>query len=238
MREGRSASGSTWPYTDKMKGGFLLIDKPLGWTSHDVVAKVRQITGVQKVGHGGTLDPLATGLLVVGIGAATKQLEQFVQGDKSYVATVRLGESSTTDDAEGELTEQSSEPPTLERVGTALAFFRGKQQQLPPNFAALKTKGRKYYHLARQGLFVPRQTREVTFHELELLDYTWPDVTLCTVVSKGTYIRALARDLGAKLATGGYLVALRRMAIGDLSVDQAMTMETVVDEWQNQLISL
>lgn len=216
--------------------GFLLIDKPLEWTSHDVVAKVRGLTGIQRIGHGGTLDPLATGLLILGVGAATKQLEQFVQGDKSYTATVRLGATSSTDDGEGELMEQPDATPATEpEVRAALAYFQGKQEQLPPSYSALKTNGKKAYELARQGLKVPRQPRVVVYHEMTLRKYEWPIIELTATVSKGTYIRSLARDIGARLGTGGYLNALRRDSIGKLQLAEAVTMEQLAEDWQKHL---
>lgn len=210
------------------RSGFLLIDKPAGWTSHDVVAKLRGITGIKKIGHGGTLDPLATGLLVVGIGAATKQLEQFVQGDKGYLATVRLGATSDTDDAEGVLRPHSgaAEPPRRV-VEQALGSFMGEQQQLPPIYSALKTAGQKHYQLARAGKEVVRTARTVTIHRIELLSYSWPDVEFSCSVSKGTYIRSIARDLGAKLGTGGYLAELRRVSVGNQSLDDAHEIEEI-----------
>lgn len=230
--------------------GFLLIDKPLGWTSHDVVAKLRVITGIRKIGHGGALDPLATGLLVTGIGKATKLLDEFVQGDKTYLATIRLGSASTTDDAEGELTAfvpkdspqaPSPQAPTLPKpdrkeVANVLASFDGKQRQIPPSYAALKVGGQKYYQLARQGLPVPRQSREVVFYAMDLLEYAWPDITLRTNVGKGTYIRALARDVGEKLGTGGYLASLRREKVGHLDVKDAATIDEIKRGWQDYLL--
>ncbi len=219
--------------------GFLLIDKPTGWTSHDVVAKLRRITGIKKIGHGGTLDPLATGLLVVGIGAATKQLEQFVQGDKTYLATVRLGASSDTDDAEGVLRPHpgAAEPPR-HAVEQTLGSFMGEQQQLPPVYSALKTAGKKHYQLARAGKAVVRTPRTITIHRIGLISYTWPDIEFRCSVSKGTYIRSIARDLGDKLGTGGYLTELRRVSVGPCAVDDAAPMDEVAKNWRERLIAL
>lgn len=216
--------------------GFLLIDKPSGWTSHDVVAKVRSVIGLKKVGHGGTLDPLATGLLVVGLGQATKQLEQFVQGDKTYLATVRLGHTSTTDDGEGELTEGTGSPPELDAVREVLDGLRGEQDQLPPIYSALKTAGRKHYELARAGREVERRTRPVTVHDIELIAYDWPDLAFRAAVSKGTYIRSMARDLGEHLKTGGYLLNLRRERVGVLSVDDAIPIDSLDKRWRSSLL--
>jgi tRNA pseudouridine55 synthase len=218
--------------------GFLLIDKPSGPTSHDVVAKLRGITGIKRIGHGGTLDPLATGLLVIGLGAATKQLEQFVQGDKTYLATVCLGATSTTDDAEGELKPVSGEhQPKSQEIKQALSSLVGPQQQLPPVYSAIKTKGKKHYELARAGKPGDRTPRPVTIHSIELLDYTWPDVRFRTSVSKGTYIRALARDLGDRLGTGGYLSALRRERVGAFRIEDAHSLDELAGRWQDFVVT-
>lgn len=217
--------------------GFLLIDKPLGWTSHDVVAKARHLTGIRRIGHGGTLDPLATGLLVLGLGSATKQLDRFVQGDKTYVATVRLGATSTTDDGEGEITESAlQEPPAETAVRRALEEMRGPCDQLSPVYSALKTAGKKHYQLARAGKPVEREARPIVIHELALLEYDWPSVRFRCRVSKGTYVRAMARDLGASLGTGGYLEALRREAVGDSRVADAVPIDPFPEDWATRLL--
>ena len=217
--------------------GFLLIDKPYEWTSHDVVAKLRGLTKIRRIGHGGTLDPLATGLLVIGIGRATKGLEAFAQGDKTYLATVRLGTISTTDDAEGELTEQTvNELPSETDIREALVGLVGEQDQLSPAYSALKTAGKKHYELARAGRPVPRQPRWITVYSLEPLKIAYLDVTFRCRVSKGTYIRALARDLGERLGTGGYLAALRRETVGKFSVTEAVQLSELATDWQNHLI--
>ncbi len=219
--------------------GFLLIDKPAGWTSHDVVARVRKITGIKKVGHGGTLDPMATGLLVLGLGKATKGLERIVQGDKTYVAEVTLGATSDTDDVEGTVmpTKQPAQPTEAE-VGTALESFLGSFQQLPPVYSAIKTDGRKAYVEARKGKTVERKRRPVTVHEVVMLDYRWPTVQFRCRVSKGTYIRSIARDLGEELGTGGYLSTLRREAIGNLLAEEAVGIGAVTEKsWHDLVIS-
>ncbi|MEX1112922.1 MAG: tRNA pseudouridine(55) synthase TruB [Patescibacteria group bacterium] len=218
--------------------GFLLVDKPAGWTSHDVVAKVRGITGVKKVGHGGTLDPMATGLLVLGFGKATKQLERFMQGDKTYVAEVTLGATSDTDDAEGTVTPAKRPArPTGTEVEVTLGSFRGDFQQLPPVYSAIKTNGRKAYAEARKNRTVERKPRPVTVHEMVLLDYRWPSIRFRCRVSKGTYVRSIARDVGEKLGTGGYLSALRREAIGSLEVEAAVGIDAVTEQsWHGLVI--
>jgi tRNA pseudouridine55 synthase len=219
--------------------GFLLVDKPLEWTSHDVVAKLRGITGIRKIGHGGTLDPLATGLLVIGIGAATKQLEQYVQGDKTYLATVRLGAASTTDDAEGEVSRRSvGTEPTEAAITAAMAGFVGDQDQLPPTFSALKTDGKKHYELARAGKPVVRKPRQITIHSVEPVKIAYPDVTFRCRVSKGTYIRSIARDLGERLDVGGYLTALRRESVGEFTLAEAASLTELQADWQHHLLPL
>ena len=216
------------PYSERMRDGYLLIDKPAGWTNHDVVAKVRNLTGIKKVGHGGTLDPMATGLLVIGLGSATKGLEQFVQGDKTYVAEVTLGATTATDDAEGKVepTTNSTELAQSE-IKAALKGFEGDIEQLPPVYSAIKTGGKKAYVEARQGRTVERKPRAVTIHGIELLEYAWPVLRIRVAVSKGTYIRALARDIGERLGTGAYLSGLRRERVGELSVEDFHRIEEI-----------
>src|SRR6185295_2679472 len=192
--------------------GFLNIDKPAGMTSHDVVARIRRFTRQRRVGHAGTLDPAATGVLVVAIGAATRLIE-YVQDatTKRYHAVVRLGVTTATDDAEGEVLASTPVPdlgaPAIERV---LDGFRGPIMQVPPMYAALHHEGRRLHELARAGIVVERPARPVTIEQLDLLDWTPPLLTLDILCGKGTYIRALARDLGAALGCGAHLQALRR----------------------------
>ncbi len=206
--------------------GFLLIDKPAGMTSHDVVDRVRKITGIRKVGHAGTLDPFATGLLIVGVGrGATKQMQQLVGLDKKYVAEVILGANSDTDDREGTLTEA---PLTTPFTPAALDPFIGTIQQVPPAFSALKIGGKKMYEEARKGTPMKAPAREVTIYSMNMLS-TDP-LTLAVHSSTGTYIRAIARDLGATLGGGGYLQELRRTAVGSFSIEEA----TPLDELDTQ----
>ena len=219
--------------------GFLLVDKPAGWTSHDVVAKLRRVTGLKRIGHGGTLDPFATGLLVIGIGQATKRLEQYVQGDKSYQAVIRLGASSTTDDPEGELTERHGfKRPSGQAVSAVCQRLVGPQQQLPPRYSAIKTDGRKAYARARAGEEVPRSPRAVEIKELAITSYEWPELAITVTVSKGTYIRALARDIGEALGTGGFLTALRRTQVGEAGLDQAVALPALEHDWRAYLKKL
>ncbi|HWQ16116.1 MAG TPA: tRNA pseudouridine(55) synthase TruB [Roseiflexaceae bacterium] len=212
--------------------GFLNIDKPAGMTSHDVVARVRRIARQRRVGHAGTLDPAATGVLVVALGAATRLIE-YVQDQtaKRYLAVVRLGASTTTDDAEGEVVATAPLPPldeaALERT---LAAFRGQVLQVPPMYAALHHEGRRLHELARAGVTVERPPRPVTIERLELLAWDPPLLTLDVLCGKGTYIRALARDIGAALGCGGHLAALRRTAVGTFTVETAVPLERLEDQ--------
>ena len=214
--------------------GIVLIDKPAGWTSFDVVAKIRghirrgyTKQGIKptkrqlKVGHAGTLDPFATGLLVVLLGDATKKATEFLKLDKVYEAEIILGQESTTGDPEGELTAVSDTKPTTEEVQAVLAAFTGEIRQRPPIFSAIKINGRRAYKLARDGKEVGVPERTVTIHSLELLDYTYPSLKIRTHVGSGTYIRSLAVDIGRALGTGAYCGALRRTRIADWSIDDA-----------------
>jgi tRNA pseudouridine55 synthase len=207
--------------------GALLVDKPAGITSHDVVAICRRALGTKSVGHTGTLDPFATGLLVVLVGKATR-LARFLDGhEKEYEAVVRLGQGSDTDDATGTLTEPSTlDPrPSTKDVAAALASFTGTQQQLPPAFSAKKIDGQRAYARARKGEEVVLKPVEVTIHSAELLKYEWPDATIRCTVSTGTYIRSLARDLGKKLGTEAHCAELRRTRIGGFRVEGAIGLE-------------
>jgi tRNA pseudouridine55 synthase len=206
-----------------MLHGFLNIDKPAGPTSHDVVARVRRLTRQKRVGHAGTLDPAATGVLVVALGAATRLIE-YVQDatTKRYHAVVRLGVTTATDDAEGEVI-ATAPVPRLDSavIEGALAHFRGPIMQVPPMFAALHHQGRRLHELAREGVVVERVARSITIERLDLLAWQPPLLTLDILCGKGTYIRALARDLGAALGCGAHLQALRRTAVGTFLIDDA-----------------
>ncbi|MDR3069505.1 MAG: tRNA pseudouridine(55) synthase TruB [Propionibacteriaceae bacterium] len=202
--------------------GIVLVDKPGGWTSHDVVARMRRIVGTKKVGHAGTLDPMATGLLIIGVNKATRLLGHLAAHEKTYLATIRLGQATNTDDAEGEVT---STPGTKSlapsQIETALTSFRGTIAQVPSQFSAIKVNGQRAYAQARAGKEVKLAAREVTVSRFDLLRLRQAEVGRLPVIdvdvevtcSAGTYIRALARDLGAALHTGGHLTALRRTAI-------------------------
>lgn len=209
-----------------MTDGILLIDKPAGVTSFGVVARIRrrlsEAAGRKvKVGHTGTLDPFATGLMILVIGKECKNAGAYSKLDKVYEATFRLGEVSTTGDPEGEVTVVSDRQPTRDEIAAVLVRYTGEIQQTPPIFSAIKIGGRRAYKLARDGDMPEMPVRTVTIHTLELLDYAYPEVTVRTHVSSGTYIRSLAVDIGTALQTGAYVTALRRTQIAQYSIDQA-----------------
>jgi tRNA pseudouridine55 synthase len=212
-----------------MNDGILLIDKPAGMTSFGVVARVRRVLSQQagkkvKVGHTGTLDPFATGLMILVYGKATKDAMTYTKLDKVYEATIVLGQVSSTGDPEGEVTDMSAEAPTREAVEAALAQFTGDIQQRPPIFSAIKINGQRAYKLARDGQEVEIPLRTVTIHSLELIDYTYPELKIRTHVSSGTYIRSLASDIGEALGTGAYCTQLRRTSIHDWKIEDAQTL--------------
>lgn len=207
---------------------FLLINKPKGMTSHDVVYRVRRITGEKKVGHGGTLDPNATGLLIVGVGReSTKQLGEITKNtNKEYLAEITLGEERSTDDSEGKVVDVSDvKEITKEKVEKVVNSFIGEQEQIPPIYSAIKKDGKKAYQLARKGKEVKMEPRKVTVYEAEIVNYKFPVVEVRFKVSSGTYIRSLARDIGRKLGTYGYLSNLKRTKIGDYDLKNAVELD-------------
>ncbi len=203
----------------------MLLDKPGGLSSNAALQSVRRLYSAAKAGHTGTLDPLASGLLPLCFGEATKFSVDLLDADKTYEAEVQFGVTTDTGDAEGEVVERR--PVSVDRSGleTVLARFRGRQQQVPPMFSALKHHGQPLYALARQGIVVDRQPREITIHELVLLDLSGDRCRLRVTCSKGTYIRTLAEDIGNALNCGAHLTALRRIAVGSLCVTSAVTLE-------------
>jgi len=221
--------------------GFLVIDKPQGWTSHDIVAKIRRGIGVKRVGHAGTLDPMATGALVICIGAATRLSEYVMHTDKLYHACVRLGIETTTYDAEGDIVaEQAISHLTLPQIEAAVKHFQGDLLQIPPMYSAIKKNGQKLYDLARKGQTVELEPRPVHIFATNLFDYRTPDVFLSIWCSSGTYIRSIAHDLGAKLGVGGHLVMLHRRVVGSLNhlVNWAQFLDSMADgTWQDYLLS-
>jgi len=214
--------------TATLPDGLLNIDKPLGMTSMEVVRQVKQLTGQRHCGHGGTLDPEATGVLPVCLGQATRLMEYILEGGKEYQATLRLGVTTDTYDAVGEVIARS-DPSSVTRAAFegALEAFRGDVLQTPPMFSALKRQGRPLYELARQGIEVERQPRKVTIGHLEITSWQPPDATLLVQCSKGTYIRSLAHDIGQALGCGAHLTALRRTRSGAFRLEHAITLESL-----------
>ncbi len=213
-------------------GGVLCVDKPPRITSHDVVNRIRRTANLRRVGHAGTLDPLATGVLLLCLGRCTRLIEYLVGHDKIYETTVRLGQTTTTYDAEGEIVaERPFDHLTLNQIEDALQPFRGDIQQQPPLYSAIKQGGQPLYKLARQGKEdVVRPFRPVTIHELNLLEWQPPFLSLRVHCSSGTYIRSLGHDLGKALGCGGHLASLRRLAVGDFSLETAVPLDTLTPE--------
>jgi tRNA pseudouridine55 synthase len=203
--------------------GVLFVDKPVGKTSFSLVAGLRRRLGVKKIGHCGTLDPLASGLMVLLVGRDyTRLADQYLAQDKEYTATIRLGTTTDSYDAEGQVTATSDICPTLEEVQTALAHFQGTIQQVPPMFSAKKQGGKKLYELARKGITVERPPVEVTL-TVEILRYAYPEIDMRIACTKGTYVRSVAHDLGVILGCGAHLSGLRRTRSGAFHIDQAIS---------------
>lgn len=221
---------------DFISGEILYIDKPLGWTSFDVVKRVRGALLRRmklkrfKVGHAGTLDPLATGVMIVTTGRATKRIEELQAGVKEYVATIALGATTPSYDLETEI--DATFPTghiTLELVQETLKRFHGTIEQVPPSFSACKIDGHRAYKMARKGQEVELRPKTLTIDELELLEFSPQSITIRVVCSKGTYIRALARDIGEALGSGAHLTALRRTRVGDVTIDKCMSVDRTVE---------
>jgi tRNA pseudouridine55 synthase len=207
--------------------GVLLVDKPPAWTSHDVVSFIRRF-GFRKVGHCGTLDPAATGLLVIVIGRATRQADRFAGQDKVYDAVLRLGVETASQDADGEVTARRDwQGVTSEQVRAAMAAFVGPQLQIPPMVSAIKQDGRRLYELARRGLTVERPPRPITVHALDILRLELPEVAFRVACSKGTYVRTLSADIGTRLGCGAHLQSLRRCASGRFRVEDAFPLDQI-----------
>jgi tRNA pseudouridine(55) synthase len=210
----------------------VIVDKPTDWTSHDVVARVRRLAHTRKVGHAGTLDPMATGVLVLGIGRATRLLGHLSLADKSYDATVRLGVTTTTDDAQGEVIEARSVAVADEQLAAALAPLTGDILQVPSAVSAIKVDGKRAYARVRAGEQVELTARPVTVHELVVRERRGDDIDLHVRCSSGTYVRALARDLGAALGVGAHLTSLRRTRVGGYDLSQAATLDQLANSFQ------
>ncbi|MBR5342390.1 MAG: tRNA pseudouridine(55) synthase TruB [Oscillospiraceae bacterium] len=213
-----------------MASGILIVDKPADWTSHDVVAKLRGALHEKRIGHGGTLDPMATGVLPVFVGRATRAVEFFEAADKEYLATLRLGVVTDTDDVTGTVLSEQPADVTEAALRAALLPFIGKQEQLPPMYSAVKIGGKKLYELARAGQDAPRRPRSIEIFALELLSFDGRDAQLRVCCSKGTYIRTLCHDIGEALGCGGTLAALRRTRAGAYAIEEAHPLPELLED--------
>jgi tRNA pseudouridine55 synthase len=223
-------NGSTRPKIPRrVLDGVLLLDKPLGLSSNDALIRAKKIYLAKKAGHTGTLDPLATGLLPLCFGEATKFSQDLLEADKTYEATMRLGVRTTTGDAEGEALQTRDVTCDEAAIHAAMAHFRGEIAQVPPMYSALKRDGKPLYEYARAGQTVEREARNVTIHALDLIACALPDVTFRVTCSKGTYVRTLAEDIGETLGCGAHLVALRRTGVGVLTLEHAVTLDTLAE---------
>lgn len=212
---------------------ILNINKPAGWTSFDVVKKIRGIVREKKVGHGGTLDPFATGVLIIGTGKDTKKLTQITAEDKSYIATIQLGQRTDTLDTEGEIFEEKSVPEISKtKVEQILNSFIGDSQQIPPMYSAKKVSGKRLYTLARQNIEIERKPVTIHIRDIQFLNYSKNQLSFSVTCSKGTYIRVLGNDIAQKLGSIGYLVQLERTQVGGFSIDEAQTIEEFKSSWK------
>ena len=209
--------------------GIVIVDKPQGWTSQDVTARLRRVFGTRRIGHGGTLDPMATGVLPVFVGRATRAVEFFEHAEKTYETVLRLGITTDTEDMTGTVLTEENVSFTEEQLQETLAAFRGEILQVPPMYSALKVNGQKLCDLARKGKTVERQPRPITIHELTLVERGENTLRLRVRCSKGTYIRTLCKDIGEYLGCGGCMESLRRVAAGEYTIDEAVPLQTLLD---------
>ena len=209
--------------------GIVIVDKPQDWTSQDVTARLRRVFGTRRIGHGGTLDPMATGVLPVFVGRATRGVEFFEHAEKTYETVLRLGLTTDTEDITGSLLTESPVSFTREQLEKTLEAFRGEIMQTPPMYSALKVNGQKLCDLARKGKTVERQPRPITIHELTLLERGENTLRLRVRCSKGTYIRTLCKDIGEALGCGGCMEALRRVSAGEYSITEAVPLQELLD---------
>ena len=209
--------------------GIVIIDKPQGWTSQDVTARLRRVFNTRRIGHGGTLDPMATGVLPVFVDRATRGVEFFEHAGKTYEATLRLGLTTDTEDTSGEVLEEKEVHISEEKFMAILPRFRGKIQQIPPMYSALKINGQKLVDLARKGKTVERQPREIEIFELTCLEFAGNTARLRVRCSKGTYIRTLCKDIGEALGCGGCMAALRRTAAGEYTIEEAVPLQELLE---------
>ena len=208
--------------------GIVIVDKPQGWTSQDVTARLRRVFDTRRIGHGGTLDPMATGVLPVFVGRATRGVEFFEHAEKTYETVLRLGITTDTEDITGTVLADRPVDVTAQAVEQVLETFRGDILQVPPMYSALKVNGQKLYDLARKGREVERQPRPITIHELTLLGMDGADIRLRVRCSKGTYIRTLCKDIGETLGCGGTMAQLRRIQAGEYTAEEAVPLETLL----------
>lgn len=208
--------------------GVLLLDKPVGFSSNDALIKAKRVLNAKKAGHTGTLDPFATGLLPLCFGEATKFSQDLLESDKTYLATVHLGITTTTGDTEGEAVETKPVDVTLDQIEAALARYRGPILQTPPMYSALKRDGKALYEYAREGIVLEREARPVTIHALTLVAYEAPFLKIAVTCSKGTYVRVLGEDIGAALGCGAHLNALRRTEVGPLTIEGMITLDDLL----------
>ena len=209
--------------------GIVIIDKPQGWTSQDVTARLRRVFNTRRIGHGGTLDPMATGVLPVFVGRATRGVEFFEHAEKTYETVLRLGITTDTEDISGTVLTEQEAFVTKKQLEEVLEQFRGQILQVPPMYSALKINGQKLVDLARKGKEVERQPRPITIHELEMVDFAGETATLRVRCSKGTYIRTLCKDIGEALGCGGCMAALRRVQAGEYTIDQAVPLLSLLE---------
>lgn len=226
-----------------MQTGFILINKPIGPTSHTIVNKLRRITNIRKIGHAGTLDPFADGLLILAIGReSTKKISQFVKLDKEYVADLVLGATTDTFDNEGvvmqQLTDNKQQPPTEKQILEVLNNFIGKLEQIPPMFSAKKVQGQKLYELARKGIEIERQPNQIEIFSITLNEFSYPHLRITVHCSSGTYIRSLGHDIGQKLGCGAYLNKLSRTKVGKFDIKDSVTLDKLnSDNWEEYIFN-
>ena len=214
--------------------GIVVVDKPQDWTSQDVTARLRRVFGTRRIGHGGTLDPMATGVLPVFVGRATRAVEFFEHAEKTYEAVLRLGVATDTEDITGTVLEEKEVSVTEEELLQVLSRFRGEIMQVPPMYSALKVDGRKLCDLARKGQTVERKPRPITIFELEMLSFDGVEANLRVRCSKGTYIRTLCKDIGEALGCGGCMAALRRVQAGEYTISEAVPLQELLDTEEPQ----
>ncbi|OGO21065.1 MAG: tRNA pseudouridine(55) synthase TruB [Chloroflexi bacterium RBG_16_48_8] len=221
--------------------GLLIVDKPIGPTSHQVVSVVRRGTGIRKVGHAGTLDPRASGVLILCLGPATRLSEYLSTASKRYQAVIRFGSATETYDTEGEILHQTGKAPSRKEIEEVLPEFMGEINQVPPPYSAIKVSGSKAYELAREGKEIELDPRQVIIYDLKFISYKAPDLALEIECSAGTYIRSLAYDLGERVSTGAHLAALRRVKSGPFTIDDAIPFPKLevgflVDKWDRYIV--